>query len=346
MQRLALAFTGTGAEFRRLWLRNLLLNVLLTGFFTPIARRRVAEFFASRTLLDGSPIESHPQPSGRKWKLLVIGVLYVASRVAADFGWGPPLPLLVIAGVLIVPYFWGSMTHARIAGTRWREVQMHWDASWAEIYCASWPLLAIGLPWAAIVSRIAPPTPGVEPDLDPQVLEVVGAAAIVAFPFLVRLAYNWRRLMVTRTRAGERTVHWDVRFGPYLRIWISTAGAVIASVLPVVALLRYAFFGSFGGPDELTGPAALLLPLGSAFVALLLSAPARAWHEARMFVLLWDGLRVGDDARFECTLRPAKFVRLRARNTLRTLATLGAHRPFGIAQEYRMKCESVALVTK
>jgi uncharacterized membrane protein YjgN (DUF898 family) len=346
LQRLAIAFTGTAPEFRRMWLRNLLFNLLLTGFFTPIARRRVAQYFASRTLLDGSPIESHSQPGGHKWKLLVIGALYLASRIAADFGWGPPLPLLVIAGVLLVPYFWGSMAHARIAGTRWRDVALHWDASWADIYRASWPLYVIGLPWAAVVSHIAPPSPGTQPDIDPQVLALVGAAAVVAFPFLARLAFNYRRLMVTRTRAGGEPVFWDARFGPYLSIWLGTAGAVIASVLPVVALLRYAFFGSFGGPGELTGPAAIGLPLASALLALLLSAPARAWHEARMFVLLWDGLRVGEYARFECTLRPADFVRLRARNTLRTLTTLGAHRPVGIVDEQRMKCEAVTLVTK
>lgn len=344
MQRLALAFTGSAAEFRRLWLRNLGWNLLLTGFFTPIARRRTAQYFAAHTLLDGSPIESVVQPSGRKWKLLGIGVLYVAMRIAADFGWGPPLPLLVIAGLVIVPYFWGSMTHARVAGTRWRDVQLHWQASWAQIYRASWPLYAIGLPWAAIVSRVAPPRPGVEPQIDPQLLALLGGAALIAFPFLVRLAFNWRRLMVTRTLAGMHAVRWDVRFGPYLRIWLATAVAVLASVLPVLALLRYAFFGAFGGPDELTGPAAILLPLGSALLALLLSGPARAWHEARMFVLLWNGLRVGDDARFECTLRPAAFVRLRGRNLLRTVASLGRARPQCIVEEYRMKCESLALL--
>ena len=56
MSRLAITFTGEGAEFRKVWLRSALLNLLLTGFYTPIARRRNAQYLVGHTLLDGSPM--------------------------------------------------------------------------------------------------------------------------------------------------------------------------------------------------------------------------------------------------------------------------------------------------
>jgi uncharacterized membrane protein YjgN (DUF898 family) len=344
MQHRAVRFTATAAGYRRLWLRNVAINIALAGFYTPVVRKRTAQFFASHTLVDGSALEAVERPTGSRWRLLVIGALYLASRIATDLGYGPPLPALVLAGVVLIPFFWGSMTRMRVGSTRWRDVQLQFTARWPEVYRASWPLFAIGLPWAAVVSRVAASTQGARPHLELQTVALLAAAAAAAFPLLVALAFNYRRLAVTRTRAGNQEVRWAARYRDYLRIWLGTSGAFALSVVPAGMLVRYAVFGDVAGPAGWTGPAAVAVPLLTGLLAVVLSAPARAWHEARMFVLLWDGLQVGDAARFECRLAPRSLVRLRTKNMLRSLATLGWYRPQGIVDEYRLKAESVSLV--
>ena len=86
--------------------------------------------------------------------------------------------------------------------------------------------------------------------------------------------------------------------------------------------------------------------IGFFFLLLLASAPARAYREARMFQLLWNNIGVSQIARFKCNLRAGRFVRLRLKNMVLTLLTLGFYRPFARVSEYRMKLESVTLHIK
>ena len=87
---------------------------------------------------------------------------------------------------------------------------------------------------------------------------------------------------------------------------------------------------------------------GIAFIfgLFLVSAPARAYREARMFQLVWNNVGVSTVARFKCKLRAKRYVMLRVRNMFLTLLTLGFFRPFAMVSEYRMKTESVTLHVK
>src|SRR4051812_23667700 len=50
-------FSGSGGEYFRVWIVNLLLTIVTLGFYTPFARRRTAQYFYSHTRIDGSPLE-------------------------------------------------------------------------------------------------------------------------------------------------------------------------------------------------------------------------------------------------------------------------------------------------
>jgi uncharacterized membrane protein YjgN (DUF898 family) len=86
--------------------------------------------------------------------------------------------------------------------------------------------------------------------------------------------------------------------------------------------------------------------LPSVFGLFLISAPARAYREARMFKLVWNNVGVSTVARFKCKLRAKSYVMLRVRNMFLTLLTLGFFRPFAMVSEYRMKTEAVTLHVK
>ncbi|RYF66268.1 MAG: DUF898 family protein, partial [Comamonadaceae bacterium] len=40
-----MAFTGSGGEYFRVWIVNVLLTIVTLGFYTPWARRRTAQYF-------------------------------------------------------------------------------------------------------------------------------------------------------------------------------------------------------------------------------------------------------------------------------------------------------------
>jgi uncharacterized membrane protein YjgN (DUF898 family) len=102
--------------------------------------------------------------------------------------------------------------------------------------------------------------------------------------------------------------------------------------------------------STIRGPALFMLIIVAVlivFVGLVLaSAPARAYREARMFRLIWSNVGLSQIARFKCDLKHWAYVRLRIKNLLLTILTLGFYRPFARVNEYRMKADSVTLHIK
>jgi uncharacterized membrane protein YjgN (DUF898 family) len=340
LHALSVAFTGRADDVRARWRRDLWINLVLGGLYTPVARRHVAHYLASRTSVDGDPLETVPVRKS-PWPAIVLVVLYIAARVAQEFGHGPPLPLVVIAGVVLLPYVWGVAVARSVDALRWRGMDFRFAPGWARIYRESWPLLLLGCawaPWAPLVADVAD-----RPDamrIDATALSLIVVGVVLALALLVRLGFQWQRLRIGGTRVGGHPVQWDGRFSDYVRIWAATLAAVaLTAVLPVV-LLRYALLGSFTlqglDPDR----AALAWAAGILLVWIL-SVPARAWHAARMFRFAWSGLCVGSIARVDCTLDVRRHARLRAVDGWRTLFTAGAYRPEAVLQEHRAKLASL-----
>jgi uncharacterized membrane protein YjgN (DUF898 family) len=343
LRALSLEFAGRADEVRARWRRDLWLNILLGGLYTPVAHRHVAQYLASRTFIDGEPLQTVPVRKSR-WPAIVLVVLYIAARIAQEFGYGPPLSLVVLAGVALLPYLWGVTVARSVGALRWRGMDFRFDAGWRRIYRESWPLLLLGCawaPWAPVVADAADHPGSMRPDA--TALALIVAAVVLVVALLLRVGFQWVRLRITGTRVGGHAVQWDGRFAQFARIWAGTATAVaVSAVLPVV-LLRYALLGSFTLQGLDPERAALAWAAGLLLVWIL-SAPARAWHEARMFVFAWSGLRVGELARVDCGLDVRRYARLRAVNAWRTLFTAGARRPDAALQEHRAKLESLRIL--
>ena len=131
-----------------------------------------------------------------------------------------------------------------------------------------------------------------------------------------------------------------------MKVWLSTVAVFILCALLALtittALLKESvamFLVGHSGKNNLFWIITVVIIGISAFFFLLLlaSAPARAYREARMFQLLWNNIGVSQIARFKCILRAGRFVRLRLKNMVLTLLTLGFYRPFARVSEYRMK---------
>ncbi|RYY86289.1 MAG: DUF898 family protein, partial [Comamonadaceae bacterium] len=108
----------------------------------------------------------------------------------------------------------------------------------------------------------------------------------------------------------------------FLELSVRAGLAVLVTAILPVLLLRLAVVGSW----TLQGlrPGQLVAVYAVAFVLLLvLSAPVRAWHEARLHVLTWDGLQVPGVARVACRIDVRDYVRRRTRDTWMGVATLG-----------------------
>jgi uncharacterized membrane protein YjgN (DUF898 family) len=356
-----LVFTGRGGEYFRVWIVNVLLSLLTLGFYTPFARRRTAQYFYGHTFVADSPLEFTAQPRKMFFGFLLLVVVYLAFKLAADSGNDVALNLFMLAGAVLAPWLWGSAMRFRLASTRWRGVRLQFTASWREVYMAGWPVFAIAGVWVGVITAVAVMVPAVRGGAlgamprFPLAGWAVGGTVLLALVLTVlltiRLNYNYQGLLVRRARIGTQAGRWKPVFRDFVRIWAATVGVFLLAVVVVGGLLLGvgASMAGFSGhrTTGLMGVILMVLALLASLLGLLLAlAPARAYREARMFRLVWNKVGVSDIARFKCRLRVGRYVGLRIKNILLTLLTLGFYRPFARVSEYNMKVESVTLHLK
>lgn len=356
-----LEFTGSGGEYFRVWIVNVLLSIVTLGLYTPWARRRTAQYFYGHTLLAGSPLE-FTAPQGKMVKGFVLLVLIMlAYNIAANTGQDTTVALFLLAGAMLAPYIWASAMRFRLSATRWRGLRLQFAASWREVYAASWPVFALALVWFGVflgLQGLAPEAVLNEesghkmPQITATMVALVALGLVLSVLCFIRLEFNYSSLLVLRSRLGQEPGRWKPVYLDFVRIWGATAVVFLLSVVALGALIGLALgsgWMAFGKSSQLGLWMVVLFALaivGLLFALFLASAPARAYREARMFHLWWNNIGVSQMARFRCDLGTSGYVWLRIRNLLLTLITLGLYRPFARVSEYRMKTESVTLHVK
>jgi uncharacterized membrane protein YjgN (DUF898 family) len=361
-----LEFSGSGGEFFRVWIVNVLLSIVTLGFYTPFARRRTAQYFYGHTLVAGSPLEFTAQKRKMVLGFLLLVLFYLLFQLAADTGQGTATTLFLVAGAALAPYLWGSAMRFRLSATRWRGVRLQFAAPWREVYAASWPVFAVALLWSVVafaLRMLAPdlPAPPVSPGgprasplpaVTPLMGLLVATALVLTLLCIIRLEFNYKSLLVLRARIGSHTGRWKPVYRDFVKIWLATVAVFVLCVALTMALLAVFLGGSFAlipGMRKMGLFAIvffILLAIGSIFIFFLASAPARAYREARMFRLVWSNVGLSQIARFKCRLKTRRYVLLRVKNIFLSLFTLGLYRPFAMVSEYRMKTESVTLHIK
>ena len=146
-QGLAIEFTGTGSEYFRIWIVNLLLTIVTLGFYFPFAKARRLRYFHGNTLVGGHALGFHGDP----WKMLRgYGLMLVFGAAYAGAGHFSPVAgaVAAVAFALLWPALWYSSLRFRLANTSWRGLRLRFSGSMGGAYAALLPLL---LPLAVMV---------------------------------------------------------------------------------------------------------------------------------------------------------------------------------------------------
>lgn len=362
-----LEFTGTGGEYFRVWIVNVLLSIVTLGIYTPWARRRTAQYFYSHTLVAGSPLEFTAQQRKMVMGFLLLALITLAYNIAANTGQDTAVGLFLLAGAVLAPYIWASAMRFRLGATRWRGLRLQFTASWKEVYVASWPVFALALVWFGVffgLQMLSPELAGALeenegrrpslPSFTPGMGGLLLLGLVLTLLCFIRLEYNYKSLLVLRAQVGAERGRWKPVYMDFVWVWLATVLVFVVCVIGIAALGGLLGGGSLAilvAQGKRMGVAVLIflivgLLFGFALLMVIASAPARAYREARMFRLMWDNIGVSHIARFKCRLRTGAFVGLRIRNIVLTFLTLGLWRPFARVSEYRMKAESVTLHVK
>jgi uncharacterized membrane protein YjgN (DUF898 family) len=139
-----LVFSGSGGEYFRIWIVNLLLTIISLGIYGAWAKVRRLRYFYGHTVLAGSSFEYHGQPlqilKGRLIALAMILPYYLLQY------WRPlwSLAFLVIF-IVALPFIIVRSQRFHLRMSSWRNVRFNFAGGYGRAAAAylGWGLLAV-----------------------------------------------------------------------------------------------------------------------------------------------------------------------------------------------------------
>jgi uncharacterized membrane protein YjgN (DUF898 family) len=317
-------FTGSGKEYFRIWVVNLLLTVATLGVYSAWAKARRLQYFDRNTMLAGATFDFGGRP-GAIFRGRVLAVLLLA---AYNYAFGLSLTLgLAVAGALLLalPFLMRGALRYRLCNTSYRGLPFGFRGSVAGAYLAYLPPVATVL------------LPGALFAADPEnPLAWLAFVLYLGWPAMHGAMKRYQHRHITY---GNRRAHYDVQVRRFLRPYaLAALGFVLGSFAVVFAMMM----ATAGWDDGRLLPATTLDAMAYALPVYLLFLLTGPYLQVRLANLAWSGTG-GPSLRIRCDMKARAFTRLQVANALLTVLTLGLYRPFAVVRVYRYRLACLSL---
>jgi uncharacterized membrane protein YjgN (DUF898 family) len=341
---LDIRFTGSGSEYFRIWIVNLLLMLVTLSLYYPWAKVRRLRYFYGNTLIDGHPLDFHGNPLKMLRGYLLVGLLLGLYSVAGNFS-----PLAGLAAFAIVAAIWPALLKSslqfRLANTSWRGLRFRFTGTVGGAYRAMLPLFVPGL--LILAALVAVPDQRRPPLWYAAFAGLVTLATVAVLPWLwFKLKqYQHRNYALGQLQTELRTGTWA-----FYKVFLKTVGVFLAALVALSAVV--VALGALGLAGWLPGrssagmaAAALAALLAGALGLVAVQIVPRPYFTSRMQNLLWS--RTGNSSmRFRSKLRFRPLLALTVKNWLLMLLTLGLYWPFASVALTRMRLQAVSVITR
>lgn len=340
-QTLDIHFTGSGSEYFRIWIVNLLLTLITLTLYWPFARARRLAYFQNNTLVGKDPLGFHGDP----WKMfrgyllmLLFGVSYWAvSNFAPVFSW---IPLLVLAALW--PALWRASLQFRLRNTSWRGVRMSFEGDLKGAYLCMLPFFIPGFAFGVIIALVAPEVQ----DSKDRAAGAMIAAAMSLFVLAMAAMSPWVLSRIKQYQHGgysfaqERT-RLKAGVGAFYGFSLRAAGVSLlcTAVLAGVGAIVVVMLGTSGGA------AMIALPFVLALAYLVFPLVLMPYTTSRLQNLLWSNTR-SRRIQFDSQLKFAPLMSLTAKNWLLIVLTLGLYWPFAKVHTARLRLEAMTIAVQ
>ncbi|WP_416759956.1 YjgN family protein [Roseateles sp. So40a] len=345
-RKLEIRFTGSGSEYFRIWIVNLLLTIVTASLYWPFAKARRIRYFYANTLVDGHALAFHGDP----WKMFRGHVLLlVLSGVYSAAGHFSPVAALVafVLMALIWPALWRAGMQFRLGNTSWRGMRFGFSGSLKGAYVPMLPLWLLSgslVTLGVVIGQLA----GDRPEDAARVMQqfsylpfLMGGVVllmVVVMPWVLaaikRYQHNGYRIASQQgeLRLGSGSVYWLCLKALGLGLLTMLVTGIIVGVTAGVT----AVFGRSVLATAITGVASVGLGYLVFFVVI------GPFFTARLQNMVWNGTS-SDELRFDSQLRLAPLAWLTLKNWLLMLVTIGLYRPFAVVHTTRLRLEAVSL---
>ena len=335
--RYPLQFTGSGGEYFRIWIVNLLLTIVTLGIYSAWAKVRKLQYFHRNTRLDGSVFDYHGRPVAILKGRLIALALIVFYNLAFEFN----LALGVIAALVFggaLPWLLLQSYKFKLHNSSYRGLRFRFTGEAREAYLIFGlplaALLVVGVFFAVLAQSEAP---------DPAMLVPLGLVYLALALLLPYLHWRVKRFQHNASWYGQARGRFHARargfyaiYGKSLLLTIGVIGLAVG-----VAVLA----GGFGASaDRRAGGAAVLVTL--LFLVLIYAAllGIGPFIMARVQNLVWNSTLLGAVG-FDSQVKARRMVWIGVSNLVLIVITLGIFTPFAAVRMYRYRVEAVSLLS-
>jgi uncharacterized membrane protein YjgN (DUF898 family) len=332
-------FTGSGSEYFRIWIVNLLLTLLTLGLYYPWAKVRKLKYFYSNTTVAGHALDFHGRPGQMLRGFLLMAALFLVYSLASQAS-----PVAGAVCGLALALAWPALIRAslrfRLANTSWRGLRFAFTGTLKDAYAVFGKAilgaaLLVGVGGALVATRSAwGILAGV---LCFLALYATGPYVYFAFKRYQHQNYAYAQLQ-TEFRASFRDV---------LKVFMRTAG--LSLLILLVAVLGVGVLMAAGMSDAMSNTTGTdprekftrMAPLAMGLVLVLQFVPA-PYFQSRMQNLIWS--QTGNaSVRFKSDLAFWALFKQTLLNWVLIIFTLGLYWPFALVATTRLKLQAISV---
>lgn len=331
-QVLRFTFTGSGAEYFRIWIVNLLLTVATLGIYSAWAKVRRLQYFDRNTQLAGAAFDFRGAPKAVLRGRVLALVLLAAYHYA--FGFSQAVGLAVIGVLLLaLPFLMRGALRFRLGNTYYRGLPFGFSGSVAGAYRAYLlPIATLLLP--GVILALAPQSP----------LAIAAFLPYLAWPLMHAMMKRYQHAHLLY--GGEQSA-FDVAKRRFWRPYLVAALLALSGILVAMVLGLVIWLLTRGAPTAVKTStadwgeaiASLFYIVMMVYVTYVVTGP---YLQVRIANLAWSHT-VFRGVRIDSTLAARGFTKLQTVNVLLTLLTLGLYRPFAAVRVHRYRLAHMAL---
>ena len=290
---LPLTFTGSGGEYFRIWIVNVLLTIATLGIYSAWAKVRTKNYFYRHTKLDGSSFEYLANPVSILKGRLIVGGFVGAMLIAEHFSFA--LYLILLATVLLaLPAIAVLSQSFNARHSAYRNVRFAFHGRIGESYTI---FLLTGL------------------------LNTFSLG--LAFPYT---RWSLVKFFKSSHAYGKERFTFHARIGQFYRVY---AVAFVIGFVVLLAFVPFMTLSSIGEPGPNTpklpiAPAAVVASIVLIYAGILLAA---AYVQAKLFNVIYSSMRLGPH-RLEANLSARWMMWLHVSNLVAVLFSLGFLAPW------------------
>lgn len=335
---MTIVFTGTGSEYFRIWIVNLLLMMLTLGLYYPWAKVRRLRYFYGNTLVDDHPLDFHGDPKKMLKGFLLVGLLFLLYSASGHFSASAGFIALLII-MAIAPALLKSSIQFRMANTSWRGLRFRFTGSTSDAYRAVLPLLVPTLCMSGAAMAID--MKNVNDQNMKAYFIVYGIVALITLLTLPWLFWNLKKYQHNNYALANLQTKFKATPQAFYTVFFKLMGAI---------LLFTACLGAWGYAAYKSGAVSgmgglMLLGFLPLLVFILILIGVKPYVISQIQNLVWT--QTGNSQmRFISKLGFKPLLLLSVKNWLLMAVTLGLYYPFAAIAMAHMRLEAVCVKTR